>query len=172
MFVSFETIPIIPHQGEPYIGELRAARKGYLNGITETDREFHPVHRNDGRTRERNANWPLSPLCNSGGSTRLRTATVELKEGKLSITTSQRCHRDPPPDPDPPLGPDPSGPDPNPPGPDLNPTGMTPRTARSLLGPVPSADIPNQDPSSSKGKIMKGLLCSTLRRPFPYAHNI
>ena len=84
------------------------------------------------------------PLCTTqvdqhDYATCLCTATIRLEGGQLNITTGRRRHGDPLPDPDPLLGPDPPVPDPNP----LGPTpGMTPRTAQSLRGPVPTGDTP------------------------------
>ena len=129
--------------------------------VGRPDREFCPIHRDDGWVCKWNADWPLPHLCNSGGPTRLCHLPMNrhgrVERGQLSITTSRRHCGDPPPDP-------------NPPGPT---PGMTPKSAQSLPGPVPSADTPSQDPLSSKGRIMKGQYtcyawpCINCADPFP-----
>ena len=82
----------------------------------------------------------------------LWTASMELKEGELNVTTSRRQHGDPPPNP--------------------NPTGPTPGTTPKTPHPVPVSMSPSRGTSGNPGMMRGhytcyGQLCVNCCNPFP-----
>ena len=99
----------------------------------------------------------LCPLCNVQEDQHdyaicLWNASMELKEGKLNVTTSRRQHGDPPPNP--------------------NPTGPTPRTTLKTTQPMPVSKSPGRG-TSSDPEMMRGHYtcygppCVNCANPFP-----